>query len=256
MTEEKKKYEETLGDVQRLADKYEKISGKRPIETYNRFALLYLNRIKLPKNSYKPDTQPTYQECKLMVGTAMLASAIDSKMDFNSIKELYYWQNLAKRSGWVLNHYDPIEVSFSKCVTAICFAFKSTTEYMPRASDIRICLQLGSPILWEKSGISDMIIGSSMEEMLKEAGKAMSFIGAKPPADIEELWNGTPFNTSDEESELASVTLTIAPVAFAQEVQRYIVEHWKFELNTEQKVNLSRNLREFIRNDEPQEPEI
>jgi len=223
--------------VQKLIEK-----GIQPVETHNRFGLLYIDRLKLKKSNYKPERAWGYRDCKLMVGTTLLSAVHNPGHDLNAAGHMYYCQQLARKNGWVIRHYGTINASFSKCVGAITIAFTSATKHVPRPSDIRICLQLGSPTLWKDALPGDMLIGHKGEDMLVEAARAMSFVHLDPPTEIIELWAGTPFN----EKSSCDATISISPRTFAQEIQKYIEEHMKYEMDSEMRVNLVRYIIDYV----------
>jgi len=178
-----------------------------------------------------------------MVGTTLLGAALDPSFDLSNAPHLHYCQKLARDKGWIIRHWDPTEVSFPKCVAAISLAFHSTVGFMPRPSDIRICLQLGSPTLWADASPSDMLIGHKEADMIFEATRAMLFARLDPPKKIEELWAGTIFFADKK----CSGTLQVSPKIFAQEIQRYIEEHMKFELTSEVKNELIWRIVEYLK---------
>jgi hypothetical protein len=195
-------YEDYLREVNEMIEDL-KGSGINPLEVHNRFALMYLERMELPPPTKDAshiieaqEGRSSYQQCKLVVGTILMGMTQNKEA---ASPELSSLQEIAKDKGWVLRHYDPRTIERDRCIDIVGKAFRTTIGHFPRVCDIRICLQMGSPELWEKAKADDFVLSHNAE---KETSRVSSF-----PEKI-----------------------AVAEVAFAHELIKYIEEHMKFEL--------------------------
>jgi hypothetical protein len=211
-------YHKWLGDVSKMADDVKKAGGEI-CETHNRFALLYLERMKIPSASESRESlmcngfNYEYNQCKLVVGTVMLG--IIHNPDFTNHQHLYHIKREANQKGWLLRHYDPISVDVGNISDVIEAAFGVVLGMAPRPCDVRICTQMGSPDLWKTAAPSDFIIDGDQE---KESERLLSF----------------------------GDTIKISRIAFAQEAKRYIVEHMKRPIDGADAVAFVKNVEMLL----------
>jgi len=211
--------------------------GQKVVETYNRFALQWLARVKFDesvtstfdtKEIEKNPGPGLYQSLRLMIG-ASLAGTGNKKMNLDDLAKDGWFKGVVatvrERNFFDTFDGEKMRMPFEFLGGWIASIFIDVLQVPVRAFDVRIVSQMSVPKLWGKAKMGDFISDDNRVEELR-----ILEIGAVA-------------------TDLDGICEFVPDVAI-RELQKYIEEHWTKKNLTKPHVTAivdsMRHLREMI----------